>query len=60
MSDHLNAWVAGCGGSEVPFTTRTGRVLHYMWNYVTGEHAYYDVRNDVFLTNEESQSALGV
>jgi neutral trehalase len=52
-------WVAACGGTETPFTTRTGRVLHYMWNTQTGEHAYYDVRNDIFLSNEEAQLALG-
>ncbi len=55
-----NGWVAGCGGTEVPFTTRTGRVLHYMWNTVTGEHAYYDVRNDIFLDNDEANLALGM
>lgn len=53
-------WIAACGGTETPFTTRTGRVLHYMWNTVTGEHAYYDVRNDVFLSNEDANIALGM
>ena len=53
-------WVPACGGTETPFITRTGRKIHYMWNSTTGEHAYYDVTNDVFLTTEESQIALGM
>jgi hypothetical protein len=53
-------WIAECGGTEKPFTTRTGRVLHYMWNTNTGEHAYYDVRNDVFLDGDESRIAIGM
>lgn len=53
-------WVAGCSGTEMPFETRTGRILHYMFNKTTGEHAYYDVRNDIFLSNDEAHEALGV
>ena len=52
-------WVPACGGTEVPFETRTGRTLHYMWNMTTGEHAYYDVRADIFLDTEEAMIALG-
>jgi hypothetical protein len=51
-------WVAACGGTETPFRTRTGRMLFYMWNRTTGEHAYYDVEGDVFLTYEEASLAL--
>lgn len=57
MSDN---WIPACGGTEVPFVTRTGRTLQYMWNTVTGEHAYYDVRGDIFLDNEDARLALGV
>lgn len=53
-------WVAACGGTEVPFETRTGRTLHYMWDRVSGEHAYYDVHADIFLSNEETTTALGM
>lgn len=53
------AWQPACGGTETPFKTRTGKTLLYMWNRSTGEHAYYDVDADVFLTNEEAQQALG-
>lgn len=52
-------WVPACGGTEVPFKTRTGRTLLYMWNKTTGEHAYYEQSSDTFLTNEEAQAALG-
>lgn len=53
-------WVAGCGGTETPFRTRSGRMLFYMWNRTTGEHAYYDVERDVFLSFEEASDALGM
>ncbi len=53
-------WVAACGGTETPFTTRTGRRLLYMWNPSTGEHAYYDVVNDVFLSADEATAALAM
>jgi len=52
-------WVPGCGGTEKPFETRTGRTLLYMWNMTTGEHAYYDVKQDIFLDTEEAMIALG-
>lgn len=51
-------WIPGCGGTESPFKSRSGRVLLYMWNTSTGEHAYYDVNVDVFLDNEEAAAAL--
>ena len=53
-------WIPACGGTEAPFTTRTGRRLLYMWNPTTGEHAYYDVGNDVFLSNDEATAALAM
>lgn len=53
-------WIAACGGTEVPFKSRSGRVLHYMWNTETKEHAYYDVGNDIFLTDEEAREAIGI
>lgn len=51
-------WIPACGGTELPFKSRSGRVLVYMWNTSTGEHAYYDVNADVFLDNEEAAAAL--
>ena len=31
-----------------------------MWNPTTGEHAYYDVTNDVFLSADEATAALAM
>ncbi|MEO8188496.1 MAG: hypothetical protein ABI580_14160 [Burkholderiaceae bacterium] len=45
-------WVRACGGTEQPFETRSARALLYMWNRTSGEHAYYDVERDVFLTRK--------
>lgn len=56
---HLR-WQPACGGTEQPFKTRTGRTVQYLWCPATGEHAYYDVRADLFLTHEEARDALGV
>lgn len=53
-------WVPACGGTETAFKTRTGRTLIYMWCPSTGEHAYYDIGADVFLTNEEAALALAI
>ena len=53
-------WVPACGGTETPFTTRIGHRLLYMWNPSTGEHAYYDVVNDIFLSNDEASVALAM
>ncbi len=47
-------------GPGPPFTTRPGRRLLYMWNPTTGEHAYYDVTNDVFLSADEATAALAM
>ena len=63
MTTDLSAapdWVPACGGTETPFTTRTGRRLLYMWNLSTGEHAYYDVASDIFLSNDEASTALAM
>lgn len=52
------AWMPACGGTEQPTKTRSGKVLLYCWNRITGEHAYLDVGADVFLTNAEAHAAL--
>jgi hypothetical protein len=57
-ADSQPEWVPACGGTETPFMTRTGRRLLYMWT--TGEHAYYDVTNDVFLSADEAAAALAM
>ena len=53
-------WVPAWGGTETTFTTRTGRRLLYMWNASTGEHAYYDVVSDIFLSSDEASTALAM
>jgi hypothetical protein len=53
-------WIPACGGTEVPFNTRTGRRIQYLWNPATGQHAYIDCHTDIILSNEEAQFALGV
>lgn len=54
------AWTPACGGTEVPFKTRSGRTLLYCWQASTGRHAYCDCSVDLMLTDEEARAALGV
>ncbi len=51
-------WFPACGGTEVPFTTRTGRRLLYCWQPSTGRHAYLDCGTDIILSDEEAGLAL--
>jgi len=51
-------WQVACGGTETPFRSRSGRVLLYVWQPSTGDHAYLDVGSDIILTNDEAQACL--
>ena len=51
-------WIPACGGTEVPFNTRTGRRLLYCWQPSTGNHAYLDCGTDLILSDEEASAAL--
>lgn len=55
-----DAWVPACGGYETPFVSRSGKTLLYVFNHAQGKHAYYDVRADIILTNEEASAAMGM
>jgi len=45
-------WVVACGGEE-PVMTVKGTRVQYMWQPSTGRHAYYNLDNDLILTDEE-------
>jgi len=51
-------WVPACGGTETPFTSRSGRRLLYCWQPSTGLHAYLDCGSDLILTQEEAEIAM--
>ena len=53
-------WVPACGGTEKPFTSRTGKRMLYCWNTGSGKHAYLDLDNDLIMTDEEARAALAV
>lgn len=53
------AWLPANGGTETPFTTRSGRRLQYCWQPSTGRHAYLDMGTDLILTDDEARLALG-
>lgn len=54
------AWVPGCGGTEVPFRTRTGRRLLYVYQPSTGRHAYCDLDTDLILSDADAMVALAI
>ncbi len=58
LASNLDRWVPACGGMEVPFASRGGYRLLYVWNPKTGAHAYLDVDADRVLTDEEVATAL--
>jgi hypothetical protein len=53
-------WIPACGGTELPFLTRTGHRLLYCWQPSTGKHAYLDCGTDLILTDDEAKVILGV
>ncbi len=53
-------WYPACGGTEVPFTSRTGKRLLYVFQPSTGNHAYLDLGTDIILTTEEAMAALAI
>jgi hypothetical protein len=55
-----DSWIPACGGTEVPFKSRSGKRLQYVWQPSTGHHAYLDVDSDIILSDEEAQAALAL
>ncbi len=53
-----DSWVPACGGTEIPFKSRSGKRLQYVWQPSTGQHAYLDVDSDIILSDEEAQACL--
>lgn len=51
-------WIPACGGTEVPFTARSGRRLLYVWQPSTGRHAYMDLGTDFILSDAEAAAAI--
>jgi hypothetical protein len=51
-------WLPACGGTETPFTSRSGLRLLYCWQPSTGKHAYLNCDTDIILTDEEARAAL--
>jgi hypothetical protein len=53
-------WIPACRGTEVPFRSRSGKVLLYCWQPSTGRHAYLDCRTDIILSDDEASAALAI
>jgi hypothetical protein len=52
------SWVPASGGTEVPFTSRSGRRLLYCYQATTGRHAYLDCGTDIVLSDEDAGACL--
>ena len=55
-----DSWIPACGGTEVPFKSRSGKRLQYVWQPSTGHHAYLDLDSDIILSDEEAEAALAL
>ena len=53
-------WYPASGGTEKPFTSRSGIRLLYCWQPSTGQHAYLNVETDLILTDQEAEAALAL
>lgn len=51
-------WFPASGGSEVPFVTRGGFRLLYMFQPSTRTHAHLDLDRDMFVSDEEIDEIL--
>ncbi len=57
IARRANQFVAANGGKELPYETRGGMLVQYVFNPATGEHAYYDVRADLILDHFDPMEA---
>jgi len=55
---NVDQWIPASGGSETPFTSRSGKRLLYCWNPKQKKHAYLDLGTDTILSDEEARAAL--
>jgi len=51
-------WEPACGGTEMPFISRSGRRLLYCYQASTGSHGYLDCDTDIILSDEEARAYL--
>jgi len=54
----VDAWEPACGGTEQPFTARSGARLLYCYNSALQRHAYVNLDTDMVLTDEEARAHL--
>ena len=57
-SSRRDNWVPACGGTEVPFVSRSGIRMQYLYQPSTGLHAYINCDTDIIMTDDEASLAL--
>ncbi len=53
-------WIPACGGTEQPFTTRSGATLLYCYQPRSGKHAYLDCGSDLILTDAAASNLMAM
>ena len=53
-------WRPAHGGTETPFTTRSGRRLLYCYQPRSGRHAYLDVGTDMIMSDDDARLAMAM
>ena len=53
-----DVYIPACGGTETPFTSRSGKRLLYVFHPASGNHGYINVDTDMLLTADEVMEAL--
>lgn len=51
-------WRPASGGTEQPFLTKSGIRVIYLWQPLTGAHAYLNLDTDTFMTDDEADKAM--
>jgi hypothetical protein len=54
----VDQWIPASGGSETPFTSRSGIRMLYCWNPKMKTHAYMNLNTDTIMSDEEARAAL--
>lgn len=58
VAENADRWVPANGGTETPFTSRSGIRMLYCYNPRLGRHEYLNVDTDTIMSNEEVRAAM--
>ena len=50
-------WVPACGGNEIPYRDKLGRMVLYVFNPATGKHGFLDMGQDIVFEDHDLTTA---